>query len=288
MIEIFLPKTEYEVKSGKKVAIIAILRGWTGKKPPKLIWLVSDGEGEITDKGQFLAPTTKEDKEAKVTVLSVDSTIVPKEVVVRIKKADVIKIHQRNVKMLSGGELSFSYKSDFPVTPRWEIVDYSWNKGTIDASGLYKSPAVIKNPTTVKIRVLDLNSGVSDEVDVELLPVELRVGPQPKVYAGQEKVRLNIESHNDLQGLDNFTCRITSRPMLGKVENGGVYYPSLRIDEIREVEVEATSCLDSAKKAKLKFELGFPLCKFCKAETDVKGICPACGKAVSYGAYLKK
>jgi len=279
-------KGRCEVDSGKKKGIPARLKDYIApskgaKKVPRLTFIVSKGEGTIDPNGVYFAPIIRNDVEEEITISCDDSSVSPITVPVYVNKIE--PIFPKNTVILSGGKIQYEIKPGLKIRSRWEIDNFARGKGNIDPnSGMYEAPEVIMSSQIIKIRSIDLNTGEKDETELTLLPIELRASTQPQIRAGENKVQLNIESHNDLLGLDNFSCTIKSDPQVGSVEDGGMYNPPKTVKKIETIEIEAKSKTDQTKKVKISFEVRFPLCPKCKAkETDANGNCPDCGQVLS-------
>lgn len=296
MAEIYVPRNLINVKSGKRVAMQAVLRNWVqqpGKKEkqPKLIYFVVEGDGDINDKGVFSAPITDKDLVTKILVSANNAGIPDKEVEIRIEKAKRLEILPRHVVVFAGSQVVFTVKTEFNLNVRWEIKDFSRGMGNIDPKdGLYTSPEIIQKKENITIVAIDRNTGKRDEVEITLLPVKLQCHKVASVRAGEEKLQLNAETHNDISGLDNFTCKIVSKPEVGTVSDGGIYIPPERINSQTDVLIEIVSKRDKRQKAKMTVTVKLAICKKCGKGTIINNVCgnPSCGKTSTYVNYLIK
>lgn len=281
--------SKLQVMSGKKIQIHAVPVG-AQKEEKILLYYIIEGEGEIEKNGVFTAPILFASRITKVKVISAFDSSKEAPVEITVKAVTPMKIIPSvNLVTLGGGEIQLQTKFELPVSIYWHVIGLSRDTGSIHhATGLYKAPGVIKEKRIVIIEAIDQNRLENRaEVEITLLPVEMRVGVQKKIHAGEENVQLAIESHNDLNGLDNFTCEIISRPMVGRITDGNMYNPPMFIDKPWEVKIRATSKLDKKKSVVLEFILGLPLCRTCKNVTDADGYCTVCSKPRSYGVALK-
>lgn len=273
-----------QVSGGKSISINAVPVG-AGKQEKALLYYVIEGEGEVDKSGVFTAPASLTDKITKVKVISAFDSSQEAIVEITVKAIAPLKISpSANLVALGGKEIQFQTKFELPANIYWHVIDFNRDTGNIDAnSGLYKAPEIILSNKSIKIEAIDQNrTNNKAEVEIELLPVEMRVGAQRRIHVGEKDIQLAIASHNDLNGLNNFTCAIVSRPIVGQVVGSGLYSPPKRINRLETIKVEATSNLDRTKRINLEFEVGFPFCPKCKIEeTDVYGNCPNCGPVLS-------
>lgn len=285
--KVHAPKT-LEVKSGEKKQIGALAVG-ADKNEKELLYTVI-GKGEVDAKGVFTAPTLTSEEKTTVRIESaVDDTLFA-ETIITIKAIKPLAIKPAPSIELSAGMIKkFEPDYPFPVSPSWHIENFARGMGNIDVNtGVYTAPAVIPQDITMKITLIDQGRANSQaQTEIKLQSVEMRKKVQSLVHAGEEKVQLAIESHYDSAGLDNFTCEIISRPMVGRITEDNEYTPPLVVDTPETVKVKATSRLDKSKSVVLEFELDLPLCRACKGITNSSGRCTICGMPRSYGASLK-
>jgi hypothetical protein len=280
-----IASSDQKIKAGKRLQVNAFLKDWLGVgEKPRLVYELASGTGDVDEKGSYLAPLVMKNQKMEIKIsCPEDQVVVSKTVIITVEGAK--PIYPRFVKILAGQELPFRTKSEFNITPRWEIENLCYSSGNINPdTGVYKAPELIKEERSTVIKMKDLNTGKEDSIKVKLLPVWFACENNENIYAGQEKVQLNIKVRNDMAGIKNFSCRIISGP--GDVEDGGIYFPPQRIDKKpTKIVVEAVSRLDPSKKIRHEFEIGFPLCVKCKTET-VNGICPNCPPEKSFSEYF--
>lgn len=256
-----------DLKAGEKIIISAVLTEWipqgNNRKPPFISWIIKKGKGEIDQKnGMFTAPILREgeDNTTEVLVKAQDGSAENTKTITT-KVAKPIEIFPKNVNAMVSEQINFSFKSKFDVNARFELVKPSPENGSIDPkTGVYVAPKKIGNKTKVQIRVFDQNIADpskktnSDIAIVTLLPIEIKADIQTPVKAGKNKAKLPIRVINDINGEDNFTCRIinSTRP-IGRLEANGIYWPPFQVNQQETITVEAISKTDSSKKVIFDF-----------------------------------
>ncbi|MDD4271211.1 MAG: hypothetical protein PHF50_00185 [Patescibacteria group bacterium] len=286
--KVHAPKT-LRVKSGEKKQIGAKAVGATNKEEKELLYTVI-GKGEVDPKGVFTAPSLTSEEETIIITESAFDDSMTAETVITIEAIKPLAVKPAyGLELFAGANKKFEADYPFPVSPSWHIGNLARGIGNIDVStGLYTAPEIIPHEVEITIVLIDKNRPNNfAEAKIRLFPIEMKVGTQRKIHAGEENVQLPIESHNDSSGLDNFTCTIISSPMVGRIIEDNKYAPPLIIDSPEMVKVKATSKLDKSKSVILEFELDLPLCRACKSITNSDGRCTICGMPRSYGASIK-
>jgi hypothetical protein len=298
---------KYKCKSGKSIYLRASLIGWTppgGKKKssrPPLFYVILQGDGDIDKDGKFTAPETKVNMAVIIEIRCTDPTVQPVEVIIEVEGVpSSIKIFPREAVVWSGDEVQFTAESTTGknISPTYSLERIGHGFGRVDCIGKYSAPDIIRTaddkPVILILAVTDRYTGDTDRARIVLVPVKMAIREQQKISAGKE-TQLNIFSENDRAGLKNFSCRIISRPIVGHVDSGGMYYPPPRIDKPQNVTVEATSNLDPYKKVKLSFTLDYSICgkedpdgNKCLGHILANGFCNTCYRPVTFGAYLAK
>ncbi|KKR17806.1 MAG: hypothetical protein UT48_C0046G0006 [Parcubacteria group bacterium GW2011_GWE2_39_37] len=293
-------KTPVVVESGGEKTFTAVIDGWQqpqGKKggKPQLLFIVEEGKGSF--RGNVLTvPPTREDKKLIIGISSSDPTITPLKIEVTVKKEEKpVKVSPTHVDIVSGGNVRLTSESPFKgFSPIYKIKDFGLGMGNINpSSGEYKAPDVVTERKEIVVIVLDQNYVGPEknhgESTITLFPVEIRdrdfeADPnQPRIIrAGSGQTQLNIETHYDLSGLTNYTCKFTSSKTAGVVENGGKFTPPKIIGLATEVKIRATSSLDSTKKVEHRFIVAPPLCNKCGTEM-ANGKCPTCVATLTTG-----
>ena len=269
-----------------------------GKKksaPPPLFYIIKQGDGDIDQTGKYTAPETKDNLEVVVEIHCSLPGVDVVEVTIMVEGIkSSIEIFPKKVILFSGQTVQFSCRSKTgkEAQPTWSC-DLDHGIGSIDCSGLFTGPAIIAKDRVIKITLTDRNSGDTDQAEIHLKAVRFAETKEEIVArAGMKKCQLPIRVYNDPAGIGNFSCMIKSRPAVGRVEDGGMYYPPPRIDKPYNIEVEATSILDKTVKHVRKFRLDFPLCGKmtetgnCDGNIIANGVCDKCGQAATFGAYF--
>jgi len=293
-------KVPVVIESGGEKTFTAVIDGWQqpqGKKggKPQLLFTVEEGKGSF--KGNVLTvPPTREDKKLAIGISSSDPTIAPLRIEVTVKKEEKpVRISPIHADIISGENIRFTSDSPFKgFSPIYKIKDFGLGMGNINpSSGEYKAPDMITEEKEIVIIALDQNYLGPEknyaEATITLLPVKIRdrdfeADPaHPRIIrAGSGQTQLNIETHHDLSGLTNYTCKFISSKTAGIVENGGKFTPPKIIGQPTEVVIRATSSLDPAKKVEQRIVVAPSLCSKCGAEM-VNDKCPSCAPTSTTG-----